>query len=134
MPGLLLPALIASALVTAAPAQEVQRHSTVYFTPDSVEVVPEAEPALDYVVQAMLAHPEMRARLSGHTDRVGTTDYNLGKSQRMAASVARYLSDHGILPARISTIAYGETRPAVATADGARNPLNRRVEIELIGG
>jgi OOP family OmpA-OmpF porin len=127
-------ALLLPILVAVAPAQEVQRHSVVYFAPDSVEVVPEAEPALDYVVQAMLAHPDMQARLSGHTDRVGTADYNLAKSQRMAGSVARYLSDHGVLEARITTIAYGEARPAVPTADGARNPLNRRVEIELVGG
>lgn len=126
---LLLPALIA-----AAPAQEVQRHSTVYFAPDSVQVVPEAEAALDYVVQAMLAHPAMRATLSGHTDRVGSAEYNLGKSRRMADSVARYLSDHGVLEARITVIAQGEAKPAVRTEDGERNPLNRRVEIELIGG
>jgi len=134
MIGLLLPALIAPAAIMVAPAQEVQRRSTVYFAADSVEVTPEAAPALDYVVQAMLAHPEMQARLSGHTDRTGTTEYNIAKSQRMAASVARYLSAHGVLEARISTIAYGETRPAVPTADGVREPMNRRVEIELVGG
>jgi outer membrane protein OmpA-like peptidoglycan-associated protein len=127
-------ALLLPALIAATPAQEVQRRSTVYFAPDSVEVVPEAEAALDYIVQAMLAHPGMRARLSGHTDRTGTAEYDIAKSQRMAASVARYLSDHGVLEARIGMIAYGGTRPAAPAADGERNPLNRRVEIELIGG
>lgn len=130
----MLGALLLPALILVAPAQDVQRHSTVYFAADSVEVTPEAAPALDYVVQAMLAHPEMQARLSGHTDRVGGPEYNLAKSQRMAASVARYLGAHGILESRITVLAYGETRPAVATADGGRNPLNRRVEIELVGG
>ncbi|MDG2535462.1 OmpA family protein [Sphingomonas sp. HITSZ_GF] len=132
--GLLLPALIAPALIMAAPAQEVQRRSTVYFGLDSVEVAPEAAPALDYIVRTMLAHPEMQARLSGHTDRTGTTEYNIAKSQRMAASVARYLSDHGVLEARITVIAYGEAKPAVPTRDDVREPMNRRVEIDLIGG
>jgi outer membrane protein OmpA-like peptidoglycan-associated protein len=126
---LLLPALIA-----AAPAQEVQRRSTVYFAADSVAVAPEAAPALDYVVQVLLAHPEMKARLAGHSDRVGTAEYNIARSQRMADSVARYLSEHGVLEARITVIAYGETRPTVPTADGVREPMNRRVEIELVGG
>lgn len=126
--------LLLPALAAYAPAQEVQRRSVVYFAADSVEVTPEAAPALDYVVQAMLAHPEMQARLSGHTDRVGSAGDNIAKSRRMAASVARYLSAHGVLEARITTIAYGETRPAVPGADGEREPMNRRVEIELIGG
>lgn len=127
--GLLLPALIAY-----APAQDVERRTVVYFDRDSVELAPEAAPALDYIVQALLAHPAMQARLSGHTDRTGTAEYNLATSQRMAASVARYLSQHGVLEARITVIAYGETRPAVPTKDGVREPMNRRVEIELVGG
>lgn len=126
--------LLVPALIAIAPAQDVQRHTVVYFAADSVEVTPEAAPALDYVVQAMLAHPQMQARLSGHTDRTGTAEYNIAKSQRMAASVARYLSDHGVLETRITTIAYGEAKPAVATKDGVREPMNRRVEIDLVGG
>lgn len=125
--GLILPALIA-----AAPAQDVQRHSTVYFDWDTTAVTPEAAATLDYVVQAMLAHPELKARLSAHTDREGSVEYNLAKSGRMADAVARYLSDHGVLAARITSLAYGETRPAVATEDGVREPLNRRVEIDLV--
>jgi outer membrane protein OmpA-like peptidoglycan-associated protein len=128
----MLGALFLPALIAAAPAQDVQRRSTVYFDWDSTAVTPEAATTLDYVVQAMLAHPELKARLAGHTDREGSAEYNLAKSARMADTVARYLSDHGVLPARITSIAYGETRPAVSTQDGVREPLNRRVEIDLV--
>jgi outer membrane protein OmpA-like peptidoglycan-associated protein len=120
--GLLLPALIA-----AAPAQEVQRHTTVFFVSDAVDVPAEAEPALGYVARALLDHPGLKVRLSGRSDRTGTTEYDLARSKRMADAVARWLHDHGVVPGRITVIALG------APANGEPNPLNRRVEIDLIG-
>ncbi|MGQ0661750.1 OmpA family protein, partial [Sphingosinicella sp.] len=52
-------------------------------------------------------------------------------SQRRANNVATYLEGRGVPRASISTEAFGESRPLVETADGVREPQNRRVEITM---
>ena len=67
--------------------------------------------------------------LAGHTDRSGPDQYNVGLSQRRADTVKAYLAGHGIPDGVMTTQAFGESRPLVETADGVREPQNRRVEI-----
>src|SRR3546814_19177366 len=66
--------------------------------------------------------------LAGHADRSGSATYNVGLSQRRADAVNSYLTARGVADTAVTTQAFGETRPAVATADGVRNDQNRRVE------
>jgi len=126
--GLLVPALIA-----VAPAQEARRHFLAFFEWDSTTLSPEAAEIVDYAAEEMLKNPALKATLSGHTDRTGTTDYNIAKSQRMADAVASYLVIRGVARERITVIALGDTRPRVETGPDIREPLNRRVEIDLTG-
>ena len=67
--------------------------------------------------------------LAGHADKSGSDSYNVGLSQRRADSVRAYLAGKGIPETAMSTEAFGESRPLVETADGVREPQNRRVEI-----
>ena len=67
--------------------------------------------------------------LAGHTDRSGSAQYNMGLAQRRNASVRDYLTGRGVPGGRISSEAFGESQPRVPTADGVREPQNRRVEI-----
>jgi outer membrane protein OmpA-like peptidoglycan-associated protein len=67
--------------------------------------------------------------LAGHADRSGPADYNVGLSQRRANNVRSYLAGHGIPDGVMTTQAFGESRPLVETADGVREPQNRRVEV-----
>ncbi|HWL48054.1 MAG TPA: OmpA family protein, partial [Sphingomonadaceae bacterium] len=67
--------------------------------------------------------------LAGHADRSGAASYNVGLSQRRADAVRSYLAGKGIPDSAMSTEAFGESRPLVETADGVREPQNRRVEI-----
>ena len=67
--------------------------------------------------------------LAGHADRSGPQTYNVGLSERRNAAVQSYLSGRGIPAARISSEAFGESMPRVATADGVRELQNRRVEV-----
>lgn len=69
--------------------------------------------------------------LEGHADRSGPDAYNMTLSRNRAAAVAGALSARNITDVSIS--AAGETRPAVPTADNVREPLNRRVEVEVSG-
>jgi len=70
-----------------------------------------------------------RVMLAGYTDTSGTAQYNIGLSERRNASVQSYLQSRGIPAARISSEAFGETDLRVPTADGVREPQNRRVRI-----
>lgn len=70
--------------------------------------------------------------LNGHTDRVGTDQYNMELSEKRSDAVGALLIKQGVLPTRIREYGFGETDPAVATKDGVREKTNRRVEI-IIG-
>jgi outer membrane protein OmpA-like peptidoglycan-associated protein len=72
-----------------------------------------------------------RIEIAGHADRSGTPQYNQALSERRAAAVAAELERRGIARSVMTVQAFGESRPLVPTADGVREPQNRRVEIVL---
>jgi len=72
-----------------------------------------------------------RIEVSGHADRSGTPQYNQRLSERRAQAVAAELERRGVARSAMSIQAFGESRPLVPTADGVREPQNRRVEIVL---
>jgi outer membrane protein OmpA-like peptidoglycan-associated protein len=67
--------------------------------------------------------------IAGHADRSGSDQGNAGVSQHRAANVRAYLAGRGIPEGAMTTVALGESRPQIDTADGLREPMNRRVEI-----
>ena len=69
--------------------------------------------------------------MAGHADRSGTPQYNQRLSQRRADAVAAELVRRGVPRNAMAIQAFGESRPLVPTADGVREPQNRRVEIVL---
>ena len=75
------------------------------------------------------AHPATRVRLEGHTDERGSREYNIGLGERRAQSVRRALLLQGATDTQISTVSYGEERPAAPGHDEAAWAKNRRVEI-----
>lgn len=70
-----------------------------------------------------------RIEVNGFTDRSGSADYNMGLSQRRANAVAAELVRRGVPRNEIVTRGFGEENNLVPTADGVREPQNRRVEI-----
>ncbi len=72
-----------------------------------------------------------RIEIAGHADRAGTPQYNQRLSERRAQAVAAELERRGIARSAMTVQAFGESRPLVPTADGVREPQNRRVEIVL---
>jgi outer membrane protein OmpA-like peptidoglycan-associated protein len=101
----------------------------VFFDWDRAEITPEAGAVLDNAVSAYGNCGTAAIMLAGHADRSGSTQYNVGLSERRNTAVRSYLTGKGIPTARISTQAFGESSPRVPTADGVREPQNRRVEI-----
>ena len=69
--------------------------------------------------------------IAGHADRSGPAAYNVRLSARRAQTVRDALVARGISADMISTEAFGETAPAKPTADGVREPLNRRSEVVI---
>jgi len=72
--------------------------------------------------------------VTGHTDTVGSDAYNMRLSKRRAESVAAELEAKGIPSGEIALVAKGKRDLLVPTADGVREPQNRRVEIVYGGG
>ena len=74
-------------------------------------------------------YPERRVLIEGHTDNVGSADYNQGLSQRRADSVRYYLTQQGIASQRLSTDGIGMDRPVANNDTATGRQQNRRVEI-----
>ncbi|MEA3017015.1 MAG: OmpA-OmpF porin, family [Sphingomonadales bacterium] len=101
----------------------------VFFDWDRDEITPQAAGILDNAAEQYRTTGNAQVVLAGHADRSGSDQYNVGLSQRRAENVRQYLAGRGIPEGVMRTEAFGESRPAVETADGVREPQNRRVEI-----
>ena len=101
----------------------------IYFDFDSSEIKGAGTDIVAAHAKFLAANPATRVRLEGHTDERGSREYNIGLGERRAQSVRRALLLQGASDPQISTVSYGEERPAVAGHDEAAWAKNRRVEI-----
>ena len=101
----------------------------VLFDFDKSVIKPEAYSQLDEVVKILEKNPAMSVELQGHTDNVGTEEYNQALSMRRSHAVAKYLVDKGILRNRLATTGFGFKRPVALNGTEFGRSLNRRVEI-----
>jgi outer membrane protein OmpA-like peptidoglycan-associated protein len=118
----------APAPVAQAPAE---RPFLVFFDWDKSVLTADARQVLDQVISRE-RNSTQAIHLIGHADKSGPDNYNVRLSQRRADSVKAYLTGRGIAANRITTEARGERDPLVQTADGVREPQNRRVAINLM--
>ncbi len=105
--------------------------SNVSFDTDKTALKPALLPVLDSVARSLNQHPELRAKVVGHTDSTGSLAHNQTLSVNRARSVTDYLSRQGVAATRLTIEGRGPNDPIGdnATADG--RALNRRVEIYL---
>ena len=101
----------------------------IYFDFDSAEIKGAGTDVVAAHAKFLAGSPATRVRLEGHTDERGSREYNIGLGERRAQSVRRALLLQGAADVQISTVSYGEERPAVAGHDEAAWAKNRRVEI-----
>ena len=104
----------------------------VYFAWDSDVVDRAGKRVIDDAVAAAEQLGISDFSITGHADRSGPEDYNLNLSLRRAENVKAELIARGVKEGGISVAGRGEAEPAVETADGVREPANRRVEIILL--
>ncbi len=101
----------------------------VFFDWDKSNLRPDAASVLDNAVAQYTNCGNAKVMLAGHADKSGAATYNVGLSQRRNATVRSYLESKGVAGGAITSEAFGETAPLVQTADGEREPQNRRVEV-----
>jgi outer membrane protein OmpA-like peptidoglycan-associated protein len=106
----------------------------VFFDFDKSDLTPQAVTIVDQAAHNAGPAKVTRLEVTGHTDTVGSDAYNMRLSRRRAESVAAELEKDGIPSSAIAIIAKGKRDLLVPTADGVKEPQNRRVQIVYDGG
>jgi outer membrane protein OmpA-like peptidoglycan-associated protein len=113
-----------------AAAAPMVRSFQVFFDFDRSDITDDARKIITQAADNVRkAGGTTRITLTGHADRSGPAQYNMRLSQRRADAVKAELVKLGVSANEIATVAKGESDPLVPTADGVREPRNRRVEI-----
>lgn len=103
--------------------------TTIYFDFDSASIRSEYAQPIAAHARHLADNPTVVIRLEGHTDERGSREYNIGLGERRSQAVRRALMLQGVSGDQISTVSYGEERPAVTGSDEEAWAMNRRVEI-----
>ena len=101
------------------------------FATDSSKISPEFMNQIKNVSDVLVAHPDYKVILEGHTDSTGSNAYNQKLSERRAAAVGGALKSFGVDASRITTVGYGETKPIATNATKAGRAQNRRVDAKF---
>lgn len=112
--------------------EEIYILENIQFEFDRYVLLPVSFPELDKLVKILNQKTEWKAELSGHTDDVGSEEYNLELSRNRAASVGEYLKSKGISGERLIIIGYGKQKPLLQSKEDAARSLNRRVEVRFL--
>ena len=107
--------------------------SDVLFDFDSANLKPGAQEKVARVAEILRSHPDLKIQVEGHTDSVGTDDYNLRLSDRRAQSVRAGLVQKGVNREVVGTAGFGESRPVATNGTAEGRQQNRRVEVVISG-
>jgi hypothetical protein len=130
--ALMAPAAYAQSTNAAAPPQVVGPGQYMVFFPwNKATLAEEDRQVIANAVAEYRQTGNARVTVTGHTDTSGSAAYNLELSQRRAEAVAAEMIRQGVPAGEIETIGRGEEDLLVPTADGVREPRNRRVVIEF---
>jgi phospholipid transport system substrate-binding protein len=121
-------------LTAAPPPSMAQAPALVFFDWDKTNLSPQAMTKISQAAAAYRVTGSARITNVGNTDTSGPTDYNMALSRRRADAVKNALIQNGVPAAVIETVGRGQTNLLVPTADGVREPKNRRVELAGLQG
>ncbi len=111
------------------PAADDEVGSVVYFGYDSSELRSEDTDIVASHARQLSMDSSLSVRLEGHGDERGSREYNIGLGERRAQTIRRLLLIQGASASQVSTVSFGEERPAVEGSNEAAYAQNRRVEI-----
>ena len=106
--------------------------SGVYFETNKYNINSASQQTLNKLVGVFKEYPETNILVVGHTDSVGSEDYNMTLSKNRANAVTNYLMTHGISSSRLTTNWYGETQPKYDNGTSEGRAKNRRVNIAVL--
>ena len=113
--------------------REIALRRQVSFATGSDEILPNSEPILLEVADALLRNPDLElVEIQGHTDNSGNRELNMRLSQRRAEAVRVWLAQHGVEPSRLMAKGYGPTRPIVPNITQQNRARNRRVQFRIV--
>lgn len=101
----------------------------LYFLPDSTELMPESRELLTQILEEIDQRKSKDIGINGHSDRVGSEEYNKTLSMKRALAVSELLRAQGVDPLRMNASSHGEGNPLIDTPDNVPEPRNRRVEV-----
>jgi outer membrane protein OmpA-like peptidoglycan-associated protein len=106
----------------------VEFNSKILFAFDKSTLSSEAQVNLNKLINILNKYPDTNIEVQGHTDDVGTANYNMALSRRRASAVSSYLSSNGIASSRLTTKGFGESANKVSNSTEDGQAQNRRVE------
>ena len=107
--------------------------SDVLFDTGRYTLRPAAREKLAKVAGIVSGHPGLRLEVEGHTDNVGSDDYNQRLSEQRGSAVRDYLTQQGMAANSVTTKGLGETQPVASNDTASGRQQNRRVELVISG-
>ena len=104
----------------------------VLFAFGKADLSPKADRNVDKLADFLKKYPNRNVLIEGHTDSIGSEEYNLNLSRKRAGAVRDKLEGIGVDPGRITTVGYGKKYPAVSNDTEANRAWNRRVEVIIL--
>jgi OmpA-OmpF porin, OOP family len=123
------PAAVVEAAPPPPPPPAAPGPFIIFFDWDKSVITPEADKILTDAAAAYKSTGQVAIQLAGHADKSGTDAYNDALSGRRSNAATKRLVALGVPESAITSSSFGEGKPLVDTADGTREPQNRRVEI-----
>lgn len=106
--------------------------SKIYFDTDKYKLRPESIVVLNDIAQKLVATPGLNIQVEGHCDSRNTDEYNMVLGQNRANAAKKYLVTKGVADTRLTTVSYGERRPAAPNDSPENMQLNRRDEFRVV--
>ncbi len=103
----------------------------IFFETDKYDLQPSSYPELLRIAQILAQNKIEEVQIEGHTDSLGTVDYNLQLSQKRAQAVADFLKTQGLSGVKIAARGFGSERPAASNEQSEGRAENRRVELRF---
>lgn len=104
----------------------------INFDFNKATIRPESLPILYNAAEILLKNPDVKIEIQGHTDNVGSANYNQKLSLRRAETVKNFLIAKGVAANRLTTVGLGETKPIMSNKTAEDRGLNRRIEFKII--
>jgi len=104
----------------------------IFFETASDRILPKSFPILQAVANVLVAMPELKISIEGHTDNRGKPAYNLDLSDRRSKSVRAWLIEHGIAAERLTARGFGQEKPIADNRTARGRATNRRVEFRIV--